>query len=182
MRLKVFVAFKPEDPSMPDKQLAITVPRKWLVGPVTKLLSWFVEYYNGKFPGSKIDLEQTCLTNAAGLRFAPESVIQETLSDKETIYVKNLAEVESKAKSASSSGEEKLGLDGGVKLAPTLGSSLDMEDLKGTQDAEARLKKQMKTLRKLHGLDHDATLQCGFRLIEASTIDPSHAHCTSMCV
>lgn len=105
--MKVFIHYEDTESDDLHKTSKVTLPKKWLDGPVTSILKLFVDTYNKQFEGNQLSLAEVHLENDAGEALANECVVSKYLSSSVDVYVKHGAPpaLESvTAKSASGGG------------------------------------------------------------------------------
>jgi hypothetical protein len=67
----------------------ITLPAKWLEGPVSKLISFFCETYNKKFPEKTLDPENVRLV-CRGVEVPPEAVVTQYIEEYNDLLIQHL--------------------------------------------------------------------------------------------
>jgi hypothetical protein len=85
--MKVFIHYEDNKNEELHKTSKITLPVKWIDGPMQAVLDLFVKTYNGKFPSNP--LSEVHLEDDHGEAFANECIVSDYIESSSDIYVKH---------------------------------------------------------------------------------------------
>jgi hypothetical protein len=85
--MKVFIHYEDNENEELHKTSKITLPVKWVDGPISAVLELFIKTYNGKFSSNQ--LSDVHLVNDKDETFSNECIVSEYLSGSSDIYVKH---------------------------------------------------------------------------------------------
>jgi len=88
--MKVTLQYEPQDDETDDLEttLRITLPAKWLDGPVSKVRDTFVEKFNLKHPDCPIALSDCRLELDGGAVLSPDAVVSQSIADNAKLLLK----------------------------------------------------------------------------------------------
>jgi hypothetical protein len=87
--MKLFIHYEDSLDTGCHKTSKISLPEKWLVGPLTPVLELFVSSYNQKYPRSPLVLDQLHLETGKGDALSNDCVVSQFLADNDDVYVKH---------------------------------------------------------------------------------------------
>ena len=105
--MKVFIACGEAAAFM---KIKVTVPRKWLEGPASKLLEFGVGTYNNKFPSNALDeacqaMEVSRETNPDDKIFvSTESIMGKVIQGRDTVYIRPRSQPRQKSRIGPTAG------------------------------------------------------------------------------
>jgi len=88
--MKVTLQYDPQDDETDDLEttLRITLPAKWLDGPVSKVRDTFVEKFNQKHPDCPIALSDCRLELDSGAVLSPDAIVSQSIADNAKLLLK----------------------------------------------------------------------------------------------
>lgn len=88
--MKVYLVFNGEE-GKPEMKLKLTLPEKWLGGPVQKITEFFVEQYNKKYPESTLNVAEYELLNKNNILFPPQATCSSVVHEYEDLILSKKA-------------------------------------------------------------------------------------------
>jgi hypothetical protein len=85
--LKLFVSYKEGDDESLHMATKFVVPKGWRPGPVSKLLAFVVDTYNGKRAGNALDAA-ACHLEVGGLALGSEEVVEAVLKPRDEVLLR----------------------------------------------------------------------------------------------
>jgi hypothetical protein len=86
--MKVFIHYEEPAAAALHQTLKITLPKKWVTGPVENLIRTFLEQYNAKHPQNALKAENVHFENDNREHIPYEALVIDKLSDRSDLYVK----------------------------------------------------------------------------------------------
>jgi hypothetical protein len=87
--MKLFIHYEDTPESSRHKTSKISLPEKWLAGPLTPVIDLFVTSYNIKFPDSPLELDQLHLETGKGDALSNDCIVSQFLADSADVYIKH---------------------------------------------------------------------------------------------
>jgi hypothetical protein len=87
--MKVFIHYEDHANEELHKTSKVTLPKKWLIGPVSAIVDLFISAYNPKNPANELTAASVHLENDKGQALAGECVVSEYLFPSVDVYVKH---------------------------------------------------------------------------------------------
>lgn len=86
--MKVFIHYEEPAAEALHQTLKITLPKKWITGPVRNLIDTFLEQYNKKHPENALEAGEVHLENDSREEIPYDALVIDKLSDRTDLYVK----------------------------------------------------------------------------------------------
>jgi hypothetical protein len=87
--MKVFIHYEDHVNEDAHKTSKVTLPKKWLSGPVSAIVDLFISAYNPKNPTNELDSTLVHLENDKGQALASECIVSEYVSQSADVYIKH---------------------------------------------------------------------------------------------
>jgi len=88
LKMKVFMHYDTPSDAHLHKTLKMTLPKKWVPGPSSKLLIQFVESYNTAFPLNTITVEGHHLELDNGISLSLNDIVEHTIKDRGDLFIR----------------------------------------------------------------------------------------------
>lgn len=87
--MKVFIHYEGHANEEMHKTSKVTLPKKWLSGPLSAVLDLFLSAYNPKYPANQLEASKVHLENDKGQALSGECIVSDYIAPSADIYVKH---------------------------------------------------------------------------------------------